>query len=141
MQASSGAGLAAPQIGELWRVVLVGTGHPNPRYPNAPIIPETVLINPKLEPIGNATQLGWEGCLSVPGLRGQVKRWQRIRLRALDHLGDPVDRIAEGFEARVIQHECDHLEGVMFPDRLTSAKEFGFIEELIRNEQIPHTPS
>lgn len=141
MNARSGAGLAAPQIGEPWRVVLLGTGLPNPRYPDAPIIPETVLINPELEPIGEETQLGWEGCLSVPGLRGQVKRWQRIRLRALNSLGEPVDRVVEGFEARVIQHECDHLNGVLFPDRLSSTQAFGFIEELIEDGQISSTVS
>ena len=124
-----GAGLAAPQIGVPWRVVIYGITH-NPRYPEAPPIPETVLINPRLSPIGEGVQLGWEGCLSVPGLRGQVQRWQRLQLawRSVD--GQRLERAVEGFHARVVQHECDHLDGLLFVDRLSSSQAFGFDQEL-----------
>jgi peptide deformylase len=103
MQARNGAGLAAPQIGSSWRVVIYGTGSPNPRYPEAPIIRETVLINPVVEQIGTDTQTGWEGCLSVPGLRGEVTRWQRVDVRAMDQKGLMIQRRLDGFEARVVQ--------------------------------------
>ena len=103
MQARNGAGLAAPQIGSPWRVVIYGTGSPNPRYPEAPIIRETVLINPVVEQIGTDTQTGWEGCLSVPGLRGEVTRWQRVDVRAMDQKGLMIQRRLDGFEARVVQ--------------------------------------
>ncbi|MFM7641265.1 MAG: peptide deformylase [Cyanobium sp.] len=129
MAAQDGAGLAAPQIGVPWRVVIVGI-HQNPRYPEAPPIPETVLINPLLSPMGTATQLGWEGCLSVPGLRGLVSRWQSLHLVWCDPLGEEREAVVEGFHARVVQHECDHLDGVLFPDRLHDPLAFGFLEEL-----------
>ncbi len=129
MAAHDGAGLASPQIGVPWRVVIYGIGH-NPRYPEAPPIPETVLINPRLTPVGTATQLGWEGCLSVPGLRGQVERWQTVRLGWRDPDGEAWERVVDGFQARVAQHECDHLDGVLFPDRLHHPHAFGFSDAL-----------
>ena len=129
MAARVGAGLAAPQIAVPLRVVIYGISH-NPRYPDAPPIPETVLVNPRIEPIGEARETGWEGCLSVPGLRGEVARWQRIRLHWRDSLGVAHAAEREGFHARVVQHECDHLDGVLFPDRLRDPHAFGFSEEL-----------
>lgn len=130
MAARHGAGLAAPQIGRHWRVVIYGING-NPRYPDAPPIPETVLINPLLTPVGTATQVGWEGCLSVPGLRGQVARWQTLQLTWRDPLGRAHEARVDGFHARVVQHECDHLDGVLFPDRLVDPAAFGFEEELL----------
>jgi len=130
MAACNGAGLAAPQIGVPLRVVLFGGSGPNPRYPDAPPIPRTVLINPVLTPLGPECEDGWEGCLSVPGLRGQVSRWLRLRMQGFDDRGQPVDECVEGFHARVVQHECDHLDGVLFPDRLNHPTAFGFIPEL-----------
>ena len=129
MAALDGAGLAAPQIGVPWRVVIYGLSS-NPRYPEALSIPETVLINPQLTPMGSATQQGWEGCLSVPGLRGLVSRWQSLHLAWRDPLGVEREAVVEGFHARVVQHECDHLDGVLFPDRLHDPLAFGFQEEL-----------
>ena len=129
MAARAGAGLAAPQIGVPWRVVIYGITS-NPRYPEAPPIPETLLINPVLTPIGEASQLGWEGCLSVPGLRGQVRRHQRLRVAWRDPSGGHHQRQVEGFHARVVQHECDHLDGRLFVDRLQDSSAFGFTEEL-----------
>lgn len=117
MAARDGAGLAAPQIDVPLRVVIFGI-HRNPRYPEAPPIPETILINPELTPLGDEQQSDWEGCLSVPGLRAQVPRAQRLRYRALSPEGTWLEREVEGFHARVVQHECDHLDGVLFPDRL-----------------------
>jgi peptide deformylase len=139
MQARNGAGLAAPQIGSPWRVVIYGTGSPNPRYPEAPIIRETVLINPVVEPIGTDAQTGWEGCLSVPGLRGEVTRWQRVEVQAMDQNGHVIQRRLEGFEARVVQHECDHLDGVLFPWRVAATQQLGFVEELVSSGQISTT--
>jgi len=130
MAALSGAGLAAPQIAVPWRVVIYGLTH-NPRYPDALPIPETVLINPKLTPVGTTTQLGWEGCLSVPGLRGQVARWHTLHVSWCDPLGAKREAVVEGFHARVVQHECDHLDGVLFPDRLHDPGAFGFEQELL----------
>lgn len=132
MAARQGAGLAAPQIGVPLRVVIFGITR-NPRYPEAPPIPETVLINP----LGSDRELGWEGCLSVPGLRGSVPRWQRIRYAALDPQGRRVEVEAEGFHARVVQHECDHLDGLVFPDRLEDPGQLGFTEELQAAGLIP----
>lgn len=129
MAARDGAGLAAPQIGILRRVVIYGITS-NPRYPDASPIPETVLINPRLTPVGTATQLGWEGCLSVPGLRGQVRRWQVLHVSWQDPSGEEREAVVDGFHARVVQHECDHLDGVLFPDRLESPTAFGFEQEL-----------
>ena len=118
MAAADGAGLAAPQIGVPLRVVIFGISR-NPRYPEAPPIPETLLINPVLTPLGEETDDSvWEGCLSVPGWRARVPRWRRLHYRALDLHGVPFEREVEGFHARVVQHECDHLDGVLFPDRM-----------------------
>ena len=140
MAACSGAGLAAPQIGVPLRVVLFGGGGPNPRYPDAPAIPRTLLINPVLTPLGPERDEGWEGCLSVPGLRGRVSRWRGLRYQGIDADGQAVDRCVEGFHARVVQHECDHLDGVLFPDRLSDPTAFGFIPELEAAGLIPAVP-
>ncbi len=129
MAERDGAGLAAPQIGVPLRVVIYGITA-NPRYPQAPPIPETVLINPVLTPIGEACEPGWEGCLSVPGLRGQVRRWQRLQVTWRDADGRHRERVVEGFHARVVQHECDHLDGLLFVDHLEDSRFFGFTEEL-----------
>lgn len=130
MAAANGAGLAAPQIGVDLQVVIFGTGAPNPRYPEAPIVPRTVLVNPVITPVGDEEEEGWEGCLSVPGLRGVVPRWQRIRYTGLDPQGRAIDRLAEGFHARVVQHECDHLVGKLYPMRVRDFTRFGFTEVL-----------
>ena len=130
MLAANGAGLAAPQIGVDLQVVIFGTGRPNPRYPDAPIVPRTVLINPVITPFDVEEEEGWEGCLSVPGLRGVVPRWRRIRYQGFDPFGRPIEREAEGFHARVVQHECDHLMGVLYPMRVRDFTRFGFSEVL-----------
>jgi peptide deformylase len=135
MAARQGAGLAAPQIGWPWRVVIYGING-NPRYPEAPPIPETVLINPLLTPLGKATQVGWEGCLSVPGLRGQVARWQTLQVAWRDPFGQAHEREVDGFHARVVQHECDHLDGLLFTDRLVDPAAFGFEEELMADGRL-----
>jgi len=134
--ACSGAGLAAPQINEPWRIFVVGMGY-NARYPEADPLPERVLINPVIKSIGDDLITGWEGCLSVPGLRGEVKRWQRINLKWQDLEGTFHSEELQDFQARVVQHENDHLNGVLFPDRLTSPIAFGFTEELQAHGQIP----
>ena len=133
MQAANGAGLAAPQIGEDWQVVVFGSGKVNPRYPEAPIVPPTVLINPVIEPLGGDTMEDWEGCLSVPGLRGKVPRYARIRYTGWNEQGEHIDRTVEGFHARVVQHECDHLIGRLYPTRMTDLTQFGFNEVLFPN--------
>ncbi len=130
MAAANGAGLAAPQIGVDLQVVIFGTGAPNPRYPDAPVVPRTVLVNPVIEPLSDEKEEGWEGCLSVPGLRGVVPRWSQIRYRGCDPYGDPIERVVEGFHARVVQHECDHLQGVLYPMRVPDFSRFGFTEVL-----------
>ncbi len=130
MRAADGAGLAAPQIGVDLQVVIFGTDHVNPRYPQAPVVPRTVLLNPVITPLGSAEVEDWEGCLSVPGLRGVVPRWRRIRYTGLDFNGHPIDRTAEGFHARVVQHECDHLVGVLYPMRVRDFSRFGYTEVL-----------
>jgi peptide deformylase len=130
MAAANGAGLAAPQIGVDLQVVIFGTGTPNPRYPEAPPVPRTVLVNPVITPLGAQEEDGWEGCLSVPGLRGVVPRWRRIRYTGFDEDGKPIDREAEGFHARVVQHECDHLVGKLYPMRVRDFTKFGFTEVL-----------
>ncbi len=130
MQAVNGAGLAAPQIGEDWQVVIFGSGERNPRYPDRPIVPPTVLINPVITPLGAEEEDDWEGCLSVPGLRGKVPRFARIHYRGVDLLGAPIDRMAEGFHARVVQHECDHLIGKLYPMRVRDFTQFGYTEVL-----------
>ncbi len=130
MAAANGAGLAAPQIGVDLQVVIFGTDAPNPRYPDAPVVPRTVLVNPVITPLGDEMEEGWEGCLSVPGLRGVVPRYRRIRYAGLGLDGEPIVREAEGFHARVVQHECDHLQGVLYPMRVRDFSRFGFTEVL-----------
>jgi peptide deformylase len=130
MRAANGAGLAAPQIGVDLQVVIFGSNARNPRYPDRPVVPPTVLVNPVITPLGEATEDDWEGCLSVPGMRGVVPRWSRIRYTGFDQYGDPIDRTAEGFHARVVQHECDHLWGKLYPMRMTDMAKFGFTEVL-----------
>ncbi len=132
MRAANGAGLAAPQIGVPLRVVIFGSrdAAPNPRYPDEPPVPQTVLVNPVLQPIGDEREEGWEGCLSVPGLRGVVARHRRLRYSGLDPEGRPFERTAEGFHARVVQHECDHLDGILYPMRVHDFTRFGFTDVL-----------
>jgi peptide deformylase len=130
MHAANGAGLAAPQIGVDWQVVIFGSGEFNPRYPEAPVVPRTVLINPVLTPLSDDEEEGWEGCLSVPGMRGVVPRFKRLRYQGFDETGRPIDRTVEGFHARVVQHECDHLMGVLYPMRVRNFAQFGFTEVL-----------
>ena len=130
-----GAGLAAPQIGVGLRVVIFGV-HRNPRYPDAEEVPDTVLINPLLEPIGAQMAEGWEGCLSVPGMRGLVPRFQRLRYRGFDAAGAPIDRTVDGFHAVVVQHEVDHLDGILYPMRIRDLTKFGFTEALFPGEGV-----
>jgi peptide deformylase len=130
MRAANGAGLAAPQIGVDLQLVIFGTDAPNPRYPDAPPVPRTVLINPVIQPMGDEEASDWEGCLSVPGLRGVVPRWARIRYAGFDQYGGPITREAEGFHARVVQHECDHLVGKLYPMRVRDFSQFGYTEVL-----------
>jgi peptide deformylase len=159
MQAANGAGLAAPQIGVNSQVVIFGSGQINPRYPDAPPVPRTVLINPVIVPIfeenrpvagieyahiatnsiafdlnyqalESYTEAGWEGCLSVPGLRGSVRRFKKIRYQGLDEFGAVIDRTVDGFHARVVQHECDHLHGILYPMRMKDFTRFGFTKVL-----------
>ncbi|MEN3354051.1 MAG: peptide deformylase, partial [Betaproteobacteria bacterium] len=135
MRELSGAGLAAPQIGVGLQVVIFGLDF-NPRYPEAEPVPYTVLMNPELEPMGEEMEEGWEGCLSVPGMRGLVPRYKQLRYRGLDQFGKPIDRTVSGFHARVVQHEVDHLMGVLYPMRIRDMRSFGFIEELFPGEEI-----
>ena len=130
MRAADGAGLAAPQIGVDLRVVIFGSDTLNLRYPDAPKVPRTVLINPVITPLGNEEEDDWEGCLSVPGLRAVVPRYARIRYAGFDQFGDAIDRTVEGFHARVVQHECDHLIGKLYPMRVRDFTQFGFTEVL-----------
>lgn len=130
MHAASGAGIAAPQIGVDLRVVIFGGTGRNPRYPDAPEIPFTVLCNPTLLPLDGEREAGWEGCLSVPGLRGEVSRFSRLRYIGRDASGAALDRSVDGFHARVVQHECDHLDGVLFPQRVEDMTRFGFTDVL-----------
>jgi peptide deformylase len=129
MAAANGAGLAAPQIGVDLQVVIFGFDR-NERYPDAPPVPRTVLVNPVVTPLGEAMEEGWEGCLSVPGLRGVVPRHARIRYRGFDEFGQVIEREAEGFHARVVQHECDHLIGRLYPTRMTDLTRLGFTSVL-----------
>src|SRR3954464_43652 len=129
MAAANGAGLAAPQIGVDLRLVIFGYSK-NVRYPDAPPVPPTVLINPVIEVLDGGRTEGWEGCLSVPGLRGVVERDERIRYTGFDAEGQAIDRIADGFHARVVQHECDHLDGILYPMRVTDFTRFGFTSVL-----------
>lgn len=139
MAAENGAGLAAPQIGVLQRVVIFGHQH-NSRYPDAPAVPETVLINPVIEVLDETLEEGWEGCLSVPGLRGVVPRYRGIRYRGYDQFGQRIEREANGFHARVVQHECDHLDGVLYPQRMRDLRSFGFVEPLTENGLLAPQP-
>ncbi|WP_334156603.1 peptide deformylase [Oryzomicrobium sp.] len=132
MQAAQGVGLAAPQIGVPLRVVIFGFER-NPRYPQAEAVPFTVLVNPVLTPLGDEMEEGFEGCLSVPGLRGSVPRHRRLRYTGVTPQGDVVDRTVEGFHARVVQHECDHLDGILFPMRVRDFTRFGFTDVLFPN--------
>ena len=129
MEASGGVGLAAPQIGVGLQVVIFGF-EKSERYPEAEPVPETILINPIITPLTEDEVLGWEGCLSVPGLRGEVPRCARIRYQGLDETGQTIDRIVDGFHARVVQHECDHLWGTLFPMRVRDFRRFGFTDVL-----------
>jgi peptide deformylase len=129
MAHEDGAGLAAPQIGESLRVVIFGVTA-NPRYPEAEEVPFTVLVNPVIEFLTGETEEGWEGCLSVPGLRGVVPRRTRLRYRGFDEAGRAIERLAEGFHARVVQHECDHLDGILYPMRMPDMSRFGFTDVL-----------
>lgn len=135
MRALSGAGLAAPQIGVGLRVVIFEVTS-NPRYPDVAPIPFTVLVNPELTPLGDSQEDGWEGCLSVPGLRGVVPRFMRLRYRGYDIAGAPIDRTVEGFHARVVQHEVDHLDGILYPQRMRDMRDFGF-EDALRARMRP----
>ena len=135
MQALNGAGLAAPQIGVDLQVVIFGVDA-NPRYPDAEPVPHTVLINPELEPLDEAFEEGWEGCLSVPGMRGLVPRYKRLRYRGVDQFGNPIDRSVEDFHARVVQHEVDHLLGILYPMRIEDMRNFGFTDELFPGEDV-----
>jgi peptide deformylase len=135
MAALDGAGLAAPQIGVSLQVVIFGVGA-NPRYPDAEAVPYTELLNPVLEPVGDAVEEGWEGCLSVPGMRGLVPRWNTLRYRGFTPKGEPVDRTVSGFHARVVQHECDHLMGILYPMRIRDLRLFGFSEALFPGQAL-----
>ena len=130
MRAEDGVGLAAPQIGISKRVVVFGFDQ-NPRYKDAPPVPLTVLINPVINPVDDTMEDGWEGCLSVPGMRGLVPRYRRIEYQGFDASGTPVQVKAEGFHARVVQHECDHLDGILYPQRVRDFTRFGYIAELV----------
>ena len=131
----NGAGLAAPQIGVGLQVVIFGVER-NARYPQAEEIPDTVLINPVLTPLSDELEEDWEGCLSVPGLRGMVPRHARLRYQGYDERGNPIDRSVSGFHARVVQHECDHLLGILYPMRIRDFSKFGFIQALFPGEEI-----
>lgn len=130
MAAVNGAGLAAPQIGVDLQLVVFGSNDRNPRYPDRPIVPVTVLCNPVITPLGDAEDEDWEGCLSVPGLRGMVPRFTKIRYTGFDPYGDVIDRTVEGFHARVVQHECDHLIGKLYPMRMRDFTQFGYTDVL-----------
>jgi len=130
MRLANGAGLAAPQIGVDLQVVIFGSGEPNPRYPLEEPIPKTILINPVITALSDEEQIGWEGCLSVPGLRGQVPRFRHIRYTGFDVQGQPIEREVSDFHARVVQHECDHLLGILYPARVRDFTQFGFVDTL-----------
>lgn len=135
MQAMNGVGLAAPQIGVGLRVVIFGVQH-SPRYPDEKGVPETVLINPVITPLGEAMEEDWEGCLSIPGMRGLVPRHAHIRYQGVDEYGDEIDHTVSGFHARVVQHECDHLDGILYPMRIRDMSKFGYIEELFPGKEV-----
>ena len=135
MDEMTGAGIAAPQIGVSLRVVIFGVGS-NPRYPDAEQVPYTVLINPTLTLLGDELEEGWEGCLSVPGMRGVVPRYSRLHYTGFDQFGNAIDRMVSGFHARVVQHECDHLDGILYPMRVTDLRNFGFTDVLFPGQDI-----
>lgn len=135
MASLNGAGLAAPQIGVNLQVVIFGI-EKNPRYPEAEAVPFTILINPKLTPIGDDIEEDWEGCLSVPGMRGLVPRFKKLRYQGVDELGKKIDRTVSDFHARVVQHECDHLAGILYPMRIRDMHNFGFTAELFPDEDL-----
>ncbi len=135
MEYMDGAGIAAPQIGVGLRVVIFGVGQ-NPRYPDADQVPYTILINPVLTPVSDLLEDGWEGCLSVPGMRGIVPRHTRLHYKGFDQLGNPIDRLVSGFHARVVQHECDHLDGILYPMRIQDLKNFGYTDVLFPDSDI-----
>ena len=135
MAAEDGAGLAAPQIGIGVRVVIFGFEN-NPRYPDSAAVPRTILINPQISALSNELEDGWEGCLSVPGMRGVVSRFKHIRYKGFDAAGEVIDVEASGFHARVVQHECDHLDGIIYTQRITDPLKFGFTEELLNSGQL-----
>ncbi len=145
MRAENGAGLAAPQIGINLQVVIFGSGDTNSRYPDAPVIPKTVLINPVITPLGNDLKSNvnsplfsdWEGCLSVPGMRGMVPRYQHIHYSGRDVYGDQIERTVSDFHARVVQHECDHLFGILYPMRMSDLSRFGYIDTLFPGQDLP----
>jgi peptide deformylase len=140
MQAMNGAGIAAPQIGVSLQVVIFGqkelSGRANPRYPDANLVPYTVLINPTLNFINDEIEDDWEGCLSVPGMRGVVPRYTRLHYTGFDQFGNSIDRLVSGFHARVVQHECDHLQGILYPMRITDLSQFGFTDVLFAGQNI-----
>ena len=135
MEALNGAGIAAPQIGVSQQVVIFGFKS-NPRYPDAEAVPFTVLINPTLEPIGTELEDGWEGCLSVPGMRGIVPRYKQLRYAGFDEKGQRIDRTVSDFHARVVQHECDHLQGLLYPMRIKDFRTFGFVDTLFPEQDV-----
>ncbi|MDD5180770.1 MAG: peptide deformylase [Gallionellaceae bacterium] len=135
MHALDGVGLAAPQIGVNLRVVIFGVQR-NPRYPDADEVPQTVLINPVITPMSGATEDGWEGCLSVPGMRGLVPRYTRLRYQGRDEYGALIDRTVGAFHARVVQHECDHLDGILYPMRIRDLRQFGFSGVLFPEQNV-----
>jgi len=135
MEALDGAGLAAPQIGVLSQAVIFGVKR-NPRYPDAEEVPYTVLINPVLTAMGTEIEEGWEGCLSVPGMRGLVPRYRQLRYQGYDQYGNAIDRTVTGFHARVVQHECDHLLGILYPMRIRDLRNFGYNEELFPGQEL-----
>ena len=137
MRSVDGAGLAAPQIGVDLQLVIFGTDQINPRYPDAPMVPRTVLLNPIITALGPEEESDWEGCLSVPGLRGLVPRFAQIRYTGFDQYGDPIDRTVSGFHARVVQHECDHLIGKLYPMRVRDFSQFGYTEALFPGLDAP----
>lgn len=131
---SEGAGLAAPQIGVLLRMVVFSVDS-NPRYPDAEAVPRTVLINPEIEVLGDEQEAGWEGCLSIPGMRGVVSRPSHIRYSGYDEEGEKFSREVTGFHARVVQHECDHLDGILYPMRIKDIRQFGYETALFQDEE------
>lgn len=135
MESMNGAGIAAPQIDVSLRVVIFGVGS-NPRYPDAEQVPYTVLINPVLTPVGEEMEDGWEGCLSVPGMRGVVPRFTRLHYTGFDQFGQTIDRLVSGFHARVVQHECNHLDGILYPMRIQDLTNFGYTDVLFPDSDI-----